>query len=414
MEEKKIGSLINKYLNRFAYFDQQINQLPVDDLSMVVVIPSRREDRLLSTLQSLLDAQNTKRPIEILIVFNHPQSEEAELKEKNIHYLEVCKDWISSNGIENIHIIEAFDLPDKHAGVGLARKIGMDEAVRRLGNNEEGIIIALDADCEVEENYLTAIEKAFDDNPQANAASIYFEHPLQDLDEVLLKGIIQYELHLRYYNQLLKYAGHPFAFHTVGSSMAVRSSVYQKQGGMNKRKAGEDFYFLQKIIQLGNFIEIKNTSVYPSARISDRVPFGTGRAQDEWIKGGEVILNSYHPSAGEELKSLFSIVQESAGKTIDIQRIPNSVSQFIGEQEWDSKMDEIASNTNSKEAFIQRFFNWFNLFMCFKFVHYYRDNYKENIAVTEAANDLMHKLGIPLDKDETALELLNKFRKWES
>ena len=43
-------------------------------------------------------------------------------------------------------------------GVGLARKTGMDEAVRRFDiiNNPEGVILSLDADCTVEHNYFVS------------------------------------------------------------------------------------------------------------------------------------------------------------------------------------------------------------------------------------------------------------------
>ena len=314
--------------------------------------------------------------------------------------------------IQNIHLINAFDLPDKHAGVGLARKIGMDEALRRFGSNENGIIVALDADCKVNKKYLRSIENTFDLSPQLNAASLYFEHNTKDLKEPLLSGIINYELHLRYYNQLLKYSGHPFAYHTVGSSMAVRASAYYKQGGMNKRKAGEDFYFLQKIIQLGNFVEINEAIVYPSARISDRVPFGTGRAMGEWVAGEKNEFTSYHPKVADELKFLFDPLKKLL--KLSFEELPESLQCFFGESVWEAKMKELVANTSTKEAFIQRFFQWFNLFMCFKFVHFYRDHYQANIPVGEAASQLLEKLNIELNGKESNFELLEMFRKWET
>src|SRR5213594_3575687 len=95
------------------------------------------------------------------------------------------------------------------------------------------------------------------------------------LDPKVAEAIAAYELHLRYYVRALRYAGFPYAHHTIGSCMAVRADVYKKQGGMNKRQAGEDFYFLQKIIPLGHFTDLTETKVIPSSRPSDRVPFGT-------------------------------------------------------------------------------------------------------------------------------------------
>src|SRR4029434_9989987 len=99
----------------------------------------------------------------------------------------------------------------------------------------------------------------------------------------IYKAIAAYELHLRYYLQALRTAGFPHGYHTIGSSMAVRARTYMEQGGMNRRQAGEDFYFLHKLIPLGGFTELNSTTVYPLPRPSNRVPFGTGRAVSEWL-----------------------------------------------------------------------------------------------------------------------------------
>ena len=67
-------------------------------------------------------------------------------------------------------------------------------------------------------------------------------------DDNSYKAVWLYELHLRYYKQALQFTGFPYYYHTIGSAFAVNAEVYCKQGGMNRQKAGEDFYFLQKII----------------------------------------------------------------------------------------------------------------------------------------------------------------------
>src|SRR5207249_6387595 len=105
----------------------------------------------------------------------------------------------------------------------------------------------------------------FRENPRSPGCSIYFEHPLEGpLDARVYDAISTYELHLRYYVQALRYAGFPYAYHTFGSCMTVRADAYMEQGGMNKRKAGEDFYFLQKIISLDGFSDLTETTVIPS------------------------------------------------------------------------------------------------------------------------------------------------------
>ncbi len=34
----------------------------------------------------------------------------------------------------------------------------------------------------------------------------------------------------------------------VGSALAVKALQYVKAGGMNRKQAGEDFYFVQKLV----------------------------------------------------------------------------------------------------------------------------------------------------------------------
>jgi len=68
--------------------------------------------------------------------------------------------------------------------------------------------------------------------------------------------------------------------------------AYVEVRGMNKREAGEDFYFLSKLAKIGKISYIKETCVYPSARPSTRVPFGTGSRVQRFLsgKGQEYLL----------------------------------------------------------------------------------------------------------------------------
>ena len=257
------------------------------DTGIIVVIPCFNEKEITRTLDSLNKCQTPACKVEIIIVVNQSEIIPEEIKNQNELSVSEIGAWTEVNeSFFNVYTLFEQALPKKHAGVGLARKIGMDEAVMRFESiNKDGVIVCLDADCTVEENYFTEIENHFNKYPKTPGCSIKYAHPLKgnDFDDYHYEGILNYELFLRYYNLALKHCGVPYAFHTVGSSMAVKSSAYQKQGGMNKRKAGEDFYFLQKIIELGHFTELNSTTVYPSPRTSDRVPFGTGKAINDFL-----------------------------------------------------------------------------------------------------------------------------------
>jgi len=59
--------------------------------------------------------------------------------------------------------------------------------------------------------------------------------------------------------------------------MACDHSAYIKAEGMNKKKAAEDFYFLERYQRIQKYLILTETTVYPSGRKSWRVPFGTGQ-----------------------------------------------------------------------------------------------------------------------------------------
>jgi hypothetical protein len=356
-----------------------------------------------------------KQEIEVIVVINAAENASQKVLTQNEKTCCDLTTWAEKEKPAfRIFVLRDEDLPPKHAGVGLARKIGMDEAAWRFESigNKEGIIVCLDADCTVAPNYLSSIEDYFTQYPATKAASIYFEHPREGTEEVLNEGITNYELHLRYYRQSLKYAGYPYHYHTIGSSMCVRSDVYQQAGGMNRRKAGEDFYFLHKIIPLGNFGEINTTTVFPSPRISERVPFGTGRAMKEWMNGKEKFV-TYNPEIFSELKTFlgqipffFRLPPEKIESLTG--KLPRSISSYLASKDFIAKVEEVSANVSNRETFVLRLLNWFDGFNVLKLVHYARDNFYPNIEVEEAAKKLLEKLNTIHPKSELLLDIYRR------
>jgi hypothetical protein len=278
------------------------------------VIPVYKETSLLFTLDSLLNCKPPEKEVEVLLVFNCAADDQEALKINQTAFEEV-KAWRAQHTpFFDLHLIEEHQLDPKSAGVGLARKIGMDEAIRRANISavQDPILVCLDADCTVSENYLQAIERAFEKD-HFEAASIYFEHPLSGVEfpNSIYESILYYELHLRYFKHAMKYISLPYDRYTVGSSMAVRASAYAKEGGMNKKKAGEDFYFLQKYLIKQSLGEIPKATVFPSPRTSERVPFGTGRAMLDHLQERKDLKKSYSAKSFKLLKKIFGTIKES-------------------------------------------------------------------------------------------------------
>jgi cellulose synthase/poly-beta-1,6-N-acetylglucosamine synthase-like glycosyltransferase len=296
--------------------------------------------------------------------------------------------------------------------VGGPRKIAMDEAARRLIT--EGIILCLDADCSVSTNYLQEIYQHFQDYKHCDAASIFVEHPVDDLVPSQKEAIIKYELHLRYLIHAQRWCGHPFAFHTIGSAMAVRRKAYMNQGGMNTRRAGEDFYFLQKFIEIGSHMDLNNATVYPSARISERVPFGTGKAmkqiledEEQWLTTDFEIFASIRPLF-QSLDRLRTILLHKTSKDdpnniLRELELSDDVIHYLEQTEFLDECWSIAGHTASVAAFKKRFFRFFNAFRMIKFMHYMSDHHFPDIPVLQAVVKLKvaMKWSIPIhDADE--------------
>jgi hypothetical protein len=160
-------------------------------------------------------------------------------------------------------------------GVGLARKIGADVALSlwAAGSVDSPWIHCTDADAMLPVDYFTSTEGVGD----AAALTYPFRH-VEDTDEKRRLDALEYEISLRYYVAGLKFAESPYAFHTIGSALAIHAVAYSQVRGFPKRLAAEDFYLLNKLAKVGRVKPLGGEPIRLSARISSRVPFGTGRA----------------------------------------------------------------------------------------------------------------------------------------
>ncbi len=412
---------MTRYLREQAWPGPLITVDPAPDLGMVVVIPAHDEPDLLDSLRALESCEPASQSAEVIVVANASAAASVEVVRRNRAMAEAARGWASREASPGLcfHVVEAHDLHPKHAGVGLARKIGMDEACRRLESTgrPDGVVACFDADSRCDGNYLVELERLFGSRDDVQACSVYFEHPLEGSNhpEAVYEAIAAYELHLRYYVNAQRWAGFPFAFQTIGSSMAVRCEAYQAQGGMNRRQAGEDFYFLHKFTPLGQVKGLTSTRVIPSPRVSDRVPFGTGKAVGDHLRQRGPFL-TYAPQGFKDLRCLFARVDElfalDSSKIPDfLGSLPASAGRFAEENGFCERVSEIQRNTTSIPGFRKRFFRWWNAFLVMKYLHFARDAFYPDEPVQEGAGWLGGELGIGDERD--ARRMLRAFRRWD-
>ncbi len=389
------------YFERYAYQEAVFRDVAIpEDTRLIVTIPSYNEPAVELAVASLFNCRLPPCSVLILVLINEPEEASASVSNSNQKSLDALSSLEVPAGFQLTFQRHAFTA--KKAGVGLARKVLMDEAARLFARIEaNGVIVCFDADCTCSDNFLTEVHAAFEDTG-TKAAITFFEHPLDNPE------IIQYELFLRYYISGLRYAGFPYAHQTLGSCMAVRSDIYKRQGGMNTRKAGEDFYFLHKVIALGDFREINSATVFPSSRVSNRVPFGTGHAIEK-IKALEV-YTVYDPRGFEDLKAVFSQVRKYyVGEEFTV---PRSVDAFYRHSDFSEDLVRIRTSSNSFSTFQQHFFGWWDGFKVLKYIHFARDNYYPNVALElalEALDSKYWQLSFERANDREKLEQIRSF-----
>lgn len=317
-----------------------------------VAIPAIDElDHLPVTLDNLA-AQRVNYPFTVYVCVNQPES-----WWNNPDKIDVCQNnqqlikFIRNYPKLPVEIIDKSSLGngwgDKNHGVGWARRTLFDHILSVA--TAEDVIVSLDADTCVKPEYLQSIGENFE-NRTLTAVSLPYYHRLTD-DNAANRAILRYEIYMRSYLINLYGISSPYNFTAVGSAIAVRVEALRKIGNITPMKSGEDFYLLQKLRKMAPISNWNAQAVYPAARFSARVYFGTGPAM---IKGNEGHWESYpiyHYSLFSSIKDTY--LQLAKLYTEDFE---TPFLQFLKEQYRDDKLwVPIRQNSKTLERFERAF-----------------------------------------------------------
>ena len=397
-----IPDKISAYINKRASSTWQIENDYKKYFQYVIVVPAIAEsDNLPKLIKSLekndkLELHNTL----LLIVVNNSLLSSVEVKndnQKTLVYLRKIKSKV------NISFIDACsagkEMDDKNGGVGLARKIGMDLALTKFDylSINKNIILCTDADCIVDSDYLSEISQEFNRN-NFESGVVNFAHDISGRNDKT-KAIICYEIFLHYYVLGLSFAKSDYAFHTIGSTMLCAPDAYVKVEGMNKRKAAEDFYFLEKLAKIFPIGEIKSTTIHPSKRSSWRVPFGTGRSVDRYLSDERDEYLLYDPKSFVVLKTWLEIFfNKSSNEYSDLLKIAKNIDvslfEFLSRQDFDRFTNKVLLKTSNPIEIEKQKHFWFDAFRTLKLIHYLRDETYPNINMFIAIDELLRMMKI--------------------
>ncbi len=342
-----------------------------DDLELVLVVPCLCEPGIIELLAHLQQPGAPR--AEIIVVVNHAEDAPADVRRCNERTLADIRQWAGAALSVPVHALAAFDLPARHAGVGLARKIGMDAAARRFAavGRPDGIIASLDADCRVSEHYLQAIWQGFAGQPAMHAATLVYAHPLDRCEDARhRRAMACYELFLRYMALGWRRAGLPYAFTAIGSCFAVRANAYARHHGMNRRKAGEDFYFLHKLAREKPLGHIADACVFPSVRMRSRTPFGTGQAIADWYAQGKEAWLVASPQCFDELAVLHRRLDDLLSME-DVPWLDGMPARLAGYLQRAGLLQAVAGmrrNAASPATFRKHFYTWFDGLKAWRYV----------------------------------------------
>jgi len=213
--------------------------------------------------------------------------------------------------------------------------------------------------------------------------------------------------------------------------MSCDYESYIKIEGMNKRKAAEDFYFLEKLAKLlikpnSDFPMLYKTGIYPvystlnhpSSRGSWRVPFGTGQRVNRFITGVQNEYVLYDPLCFEILKKWLNLFGLSGNTGADFylegaKAIHTELFNFLVQQKFAENWEMIVKNSKTTNQLNKQKVIWFDGFRTMKLLHHLRDYALPDINMFDALDKLfiMHKAE-PLRTIGSAMPDLNMQKKY--
>ena len=338
---------------------------PNKKFDSTVVIPSCAESKYIPlTLSSLNKNKIThlKNTLVIVVVNNSIDSSQS-----IIHDNKVTFQLLETNDYDfTLCVVDASSstlaLDKKNAGVGLARKIGIDLSLPYL-KSEDSIIFCTDADTIVDKNYLDTVKKYFKKN-NSKAAVVGFKH-IKPVIKEQEKAIRLYEEYLLITAKKIQSTGSPYGYVPLGSSMICTVNAYCSIGGMPRKRATEDFYFLQELAKFCKVHTIPKVLVYPSSRLNAKVYLGTAFRMKESEQGFDLNSLFFHDRSFNLLSKWIAIGQ--ASWKLDLFELKNKIKlinpillDFLIKEGLDDVWYNINENASSSIQFSNQFHRWFD------------------------------------------------------
>jgi hypothetical protein len=284
-------------------------------MHLFIAIPALDELEFLPHTLAAIAKQKTEFPFSVYVCVNQPDEwwndpqkiEICQNNQKLLYTLTSSNFLNSSNSLITIDKTSAGKGWHKdNAGVGWARKTLFEEIMKTA--TDDDVIISLDADTLFNEGYFQSIGENFVQNI-VEVISVPYYHKLTD-DENANRAILRYEIYMRNYFINMHRIGSPYTFTAIGSAIALKVKALKKIRNITPLSSGEDFYLLQKLRKMTSISNYNSELVYPAARFSSRVLFGTGPAMIKGNSGNWESYPIYHQSLFDKIKETYDMIHE--------------------------------------------------------------------------------------------------------
>ena len=365
----------SKYHKNHSFDNASPHKLPSKkNYNYFIVIPCYNElNYLFDTLESINCQDKTllKNTL-VIIVINNSIDDNDIVKKNNLQtYASLLKKQYNFEFIAINCFSSKYALKTKNAGVGLARKIGLDFSLKYI-KNQYSLLCSLDADTLISVDYLNIIHETFT-SPNIGACVLNFKHQNSN-DKVVEKGIREYERQIKYIAKKIDDSGSPYGYVSMGSTIVCNIESYVACGGMPKKKATEDFYFLQSLAKYTTIKKVRNCVVFPSSRYEQRVYLGTGFRIKEYKNFGGFKNLSFSDQSFNVLKDTINIITKSYKMHWDefdkniLTNLNDKVSRFLKSKKIKTVWPQINTNAKTQSQFNLFFHQWFDALMVIQFL----------------------------------------------
>ncbi len=381
---------VQQYLERYAAAEIRAAKQVGAVYDRVLAIPAKAENP--SFLDGLAPALRAEERTAVIVVVNAKDADGAEVHRRNeALYRDLCEragdltpltpsvrvGALAGPGRADLIIVDRFSPGRRFSprqGVGLARGIACDVALSLYarGRLRSRWLHTTDADATLPADYFAAADAA-----PRDAAGLSYPFWHETSDTAPGEALALYEISLRYYVLGLAFADSPYAFHTLGSTMAADAVAYAACRGMPKREFSEDFYLLGKLSKLGPITRPVCSPIRLRQRLSDRVPVGTGPAARAILRDREANapFRLYDPrvfeivfAARRGARAFAESRDLAALRAAATPRLSTAYRQACAHLGLEEALSGAAAGTTSAGALERRLESWLDGFRTFKLI----------------------------------------------